>query len=78
MTAVYAVSRTPHRRSTVELDTIYAAMVRIVGADHPMTLRALVRDCIERHVNPAILHRTQEQERLERDSLADLASGGWT
>ena len=41
MSAVYAASRTPHRRSHAELDTIYAAMVRIVAADHPMTLRGL-------------------------------------
>ena len=42
MTAsVYAASRTPHRRSTAELNTIYAAMMRIVAADHPMTLRGL-------------------------------------
>jgi len=42
----------------------------------PATLRALVRDCIERHIDPAILERTREQERLERVSLADLAQWG--
>src|SRR5215210_8887581 len=40
-TSVYAASRTKARRSTAELDTIYAAMVRIVAADYPMTLRGL-------------------------------------
>ncbi len=43
----------------------------------PATLRGLVRECIERHVDPDILTRTEQVERLERRSLADLADGGW-
>ncbi len=42
----------------------------------PATLRALVRSCIERHIDPEILARTKEVERLERASLADLAEWG--
>lgn len=43
----------------------------------PAQLRALVRGCIERHVDPGPLARTLEIERLERASLADLVEGGW-
>ncbi len=43
----------------------------------PAQLRALVRDCIERHIDPGPLARTREIERLERASLADLVEAGW-
>ena len=43
----------------------------------PATLRALVRACIERHIDPEALKRTLETERLERASLANLVEGGW-
>jgi hypothetical protein len=43
----------------------------------PRTLRHLVRDCIERHVDPDVLERTRTIERLERRSLLDLAEAGW-
>lgn len=43
----------------------------------PARLRALVRDCIERHIDPGPLARTRDIERLERASLADLVDGGW-
>jgi hypothetical protein len=43
----------------------------------PRTLRQLVRDCIERHIDPDVLERTRTIERLERRSLLDLAEAGW-
>jgi len=43
----------------------------------PTTLRALVRSCIEQHIDPEIFERTMTIERLERASLADLAMAGW-
>jgi len=43
----------------------------------PATLRALVRGCIERHLDPEALGRTLRVETLERATLADLAAGGW-
>lgn len=49
------------RGDSVELDAIPAA-----------TLRALVRERIAGHVDPDVLGRTLETERLERVALADL------
>ena len=41
----------------------------------PASLRGLVRDCIERHIDPVVLAQTQTIERLERATLASLAEG---
>lgn len=53
------------RGESVELDAI-----------PPATLRALVRACIERHIDEATLAQTRAVERLERVSLAALIDGG--
>ncbi len=52
--------------NSVELDAI-----------PPAQLRALVRDCIECHIDRGLLERTREIERLERASLITLAESGW-
>ena len=41
-----------------------------VDAIEPEQLRELVRDCIERHVNPVTLAQTQRIEESERETLA--------
>lgn len=46
----------------VELDTI-----------PPDELRAIVRDCIKRYVDPDSLRRTQEVEETERETLRHIA-----
>ena len=76
-TTVYAAHRIKHRRSTAELDTLYDAMIRIVAADTPMTLRGLVRDCIERHIDPTIMQRTRTLEAKELDTLNSLVTEVW-
>jgi hypothetical protein len=43
----------------------------------PTTLRTLARECIERHIDPAILARTRHTEALERATLTDLAKWRW-
>ncbi|MDQ3695602.1 MAG: hypothetical protein M3464_18585 [Chloroflexota bacterium] len=39
----------------------------------PATLRELVRSCIERHIDPDVLARTKDVERLERERLDEIA-----
>ena len=63
MTALYAASRTHHRRSNTELQRIYDAMLRIVSADHPMTLRGL----FYRLVSEGLIPKTEnEYEKVGR------------
>ena len=45
-----------------------------VDAIHPATLRAMVRECITRHIDEGILRRVQRAEELERDSLEEFIS----
>jgi hypothetical protein len=51
------------RGESVELDAI-----------PPRLLRGLVRDAIERHVDPFVLEQTRNTERLEREVLAVIAN----
>jgi hypothetical protein len=61
--AFYAVSRTKQRRTSAQLHTIYDAMVRIVAADHPMTLRGL----FYRLVSAGLIPKTEnEYEKVGR------------
>ncbi len=46
---------------SVELDAVPAP-----------TLRALVQDCIERHLDPAVLAATRRIEKAEKDTLAEV------
>jgi hypothetical protein len=39
----------------------------------PATLRGLVRECIERHIDPYTLQQTKAAERLERTTLGELS-----
>jgi hypothetical protein len=45
-----------------------------VDAIAPAQLRALVRECIEQHVDRDALERTRETERLERETLESIAA----
>ena len=42
----------------------------------PATLRSLVRDCIERHIDPTVLQRTKHTEALEMETMEYIAEAG--
>ncbi len=48
-----------------------------VDAIPPSTLRQLVREAIEQHIDPRALRLTWMAERSERDLLTDIAAGTW-
>lgn len=51
---------------SVELDAI-----------DPLTLRGMVRECIERHIDKGALERTKAMEAMERDSLIRWIDGSF-